>query len=367
MPIRKIGVEEELLLVDPDTRRLASVAEAAVRANESDAEVERELFLQMIETSTPPCDRADDLDTSIRAGRRALGSAAAAAGARAVAVAAPVLDDEDGHFTGKPRYRKIAAEYGEMARQGLVSAMHMHVDVTDDEEAVRVVDGIRPWLPLLVALSANSPFYRGRDTGHASWRSQVWSRWPTGGPREPFGDLTTYRAVGEAMTGWGGAIDEAMLYFDVRLSTTYPTVEIRVADVCTDVEDACLVALLARALVDRSAQRLESGDDPPSPPWRADLLRVATWRAARFGLAAGLVHPVEQRLAPSHEVFAAAIEHARASLEEHGDLEQVTTSFERLRARGGGATRQRAVHEATGSLEKVVDDLADRTEDSWTV
>jgi carboxylate-amine ligase len=362
MTQRKVGVEEELLLVDPDTHRLTAVAERAVLANEADAEVEQELFLQMIETSTPPCLRADELEAGIRAGRRALGEAAAAAGARAVAMAAPVLDQEQGEFTGKPRYRKIAAEYGEMARQGLVAAMHMHVDVADEEEAVRAVDGIAPWLPLLVALSANSPFYQGRDTGHASWRSQVWSRWPTAGPREPFGDPATYHAVAEALTGWGAGLDAGMLYFDARLSSKYPTVEIRVADVTTDVDDAVLVALLARALVDRAAR----GGAQGSAPWRADLLRAASWRAARYGLAADLVHPVTQQLAPPHEVFAAAVEHARDGLEEHGDLDRVTASFERLRGLGNGATRQRSVHEATGSLEKVVGDLADRTEDSWS-
>src|SRR3954447_15082800 len=193
MPTRQIGVEEELLLVDPDTRRLAPVAEAAVHANQTDAEVEHELFLQMIETSTKPCLDAADLEAAIRAGRRAVGEAGADAGARAVAMAARVLGEPDDDFTPRARSRKIRAEYGEMARQSLVAAMHMHVEVLDEEEAVRGGAGLRPWLPLLVALSASSPFWRGVDTGHASWRSQVWNRWPTAGAGQPFGDVQTYR------------------------------------------------------------------------------------------------------------------------------------------------------------------------------
>jgi carboxylate-amine ligase len=337
------------------------VAGNAVLANERAAEVERELFLQMIETSTKPCHRADDLERGIREGRRALGEAAAAAGARAVAVAAPVLREDDEDFTPEPRYRQIQADYGEMARQALVAAMHMHVDVADDDEGVRVVDGIRPWLPLLVALSANSPYWQGRETGHASWRSQVWGRWPTAGAAQPFGDAATYHRVAEQMTGWGGGLDEGMLYFDARLSRQYPTVEIRVADVCTDVEDSVLVATLTRALVDTCADSRQT-----QPTWRADLLRVAGWRAARHGLAAELVHPTEHRLVPPREVFEAAVEHARPALEEHGDLDRVLDSFERLLARGNGATRQRRVHEATGDLTRVVADLARRTEESWT-
>ena len=276
-----------------------------------------------------------------------------------MAVAVPVLPVHDQEFTPKSRYRRIQTEYGEMARQSLVAAMHVHVDVDDDEEAVRVVDGIRPWLPLLLALSANSPYWQGRDTGHASWRSQLWSRWPTAASAQPFGDAATYRAVSERMIAWGGGLDPGMLYFDVRLAERYPTVEIRVADVCTEVEDAVLVALLTRALVTTVAA------GPAPPTWRTDLLRVATWRAARHGLSRDLVHPLEATLAPPRAVFDSAVEHVRPALEEADDLDLVCDAFERLVARGNGATRQRRVHESTGDLLSVVDDLARRTEESW--
>jgi glutamate---cysteine ligase / carboxylate-amine ligase len=363
MTVRKIGVEEELLLVHPTTGRLTDVSAGAVRASEladgADAEVEHELFLPQIETATPPCEKADDLRAGIVAGRRAVGRSAAAAGARAVAVPAPVLPGSEQEFTRKPRYLRIEREYGELARQGLVCAMHVHVEVEDDAEGVAVIDGIRPWLPLLVAVSANSPYFRGADTGHASWRSQLWGSWPAAGPGQPFGDVDTYRAVGRRMIDWGGALDEAMLYFDVRLSAQYPTVEVRVADVCTDVEDAVLTALLARALVTTVA-----AERPPAP-WRADLLRFAGWRAARHGLGSDLVHPVDGTLAPVRDVFEATVGYARDALEEAGDLDVVRESFERLLARGGGATRQRRVWESTGDLARVVGDLARRTEESW--
>lgn len=360
MSLRKIGVEEELLLVDPTSGQLAAVAASAVLANEREEEVEHELFRQQIETSTSPCDRAEELVAGIRAGRRAVGESAAAAGVRAVAVATPVLAEEQHDITSRPRYRTIGTEYGELASQALVCAMHVHVDVADDDEGVHVVDSIRPWLPLLVAISSNSPYWQGRDTAHASWRSQVWSRWPTAGVAQPFGDVATYRAVGEQMISWGGGLDKAMLYFDIRLAERFPTVEIRVADVTTDVEDVTLVALLARALVATAAA---SG---PAPPWRADLLRVAGWRAARWGLAGDLVHPEQGRLTTAREVFAATVRYVRPALEEAGDLERVTQGFERLVATGTGATRQRAVFERTGDLRSVVADVAQRTEDSWS-
>ena len=214
--------------------------------------------------------------------------------------------------------------------------MHIHVDVADDDEGVRVIDGIRPWLPLLVALSANSPYWQGRDTGHASWRSQVWGRWPSAGAAQPFGDVATYRAVTEQMIGWGGSLDPAMLYFDIRLAERYPTVEIRVADVTTEVEDVVLVSVLARALVATVA-----ADERP-PTWRADLLRVAGWRAAHLGMAGDAGAPGEPRhWCRPREAVAALVAHVRPALEDAGDLDLVTDSFERLVARGTGATRQR--------------------------
>ncbi len=275
MPVRKIGVEEELMLVDPETGRLTALSQAAVSANEAEEEVGEELFLQQIETSTPPCERSDELFDALKAGRRAVGEAAAAAGARAVAMPTPVLPEEDERITPTPRYLKIASRYGELARHALVSAMHMHVEVSSDEEAVRVVDRIRPWLPLLIALSANSPYWQGHDTDHASWRSQVWNRWPTAGAAQPFGSLEAYRTVSDQLIDWGGGVDRGMLYYDVRLAEDYPTVEIRVADVCTDVEDAVLVAALARALVTTVAAGRHAARVARRPPARRGLARRA--------------------------------------------------------------------------------------------
>jgi carboxylate-amine ligase len=368
MAVRTVGVEEELMLVDPDTGHLAGVAASALRAARSDpggdtgggVEVQPELFRQQLETATRPATTAEDLVAGIRAGRRAAGESAAAAGVRAVAMATPVLADGEPDFAQVSRYRRIGDDYGELARQALVCATHVHVEVVDDDEGVRVIDRIRPWLPLLIALGANSPYWQGRDTGHASWRSQLWGRWPTAGAAQPFGDVATYRSVADSMIGWGGAVDTGMLYFDVRLAEHYPTVEVRVADVTTDVEDVTLLALLTRALVTTAAH------DQEAPAWRGDLLRVAGWRAARFGLAHDLVHPTSARLAPVRAVVDATLRHVRDALQEAGDLERVTESFERLLARGTGATRQRSVFEARGDLAAVVADLADRTDASWT-
>ncbi len=371
--MRKIGVEEELMLVDPNTYELAAVSSKALRAHEEltseegapeDAElVDQEAFLQQIETATKPCTRLDDLADELLRGRHAAGRAARAAGAAAVAVPTPLLTSEEAQVTPKDRHQRILQEYGEMSRQSMVCGMHVHIDVDGEEEAVRVMDGIRPWLPMLLAVSANSPYFHGRDTHFASWRSQVWGRWPSSGPAEPFESQESYRETLARMVEWGAAADEGMLYLDARIAKDYPTIEIRVADVCTEVEDAVLVAALTRALVETAASDPSPSD--ASAAWRSDLLRAASWRAARYGLASTLVNPRTMALAPVREVFEALRTHTEKALRDSGDWEWTADAFERLLAQGTGAARQRAAFEVSGSVRGVVEELLRRTEESW--
>ncbi len=375
------------MLVDPDTGRLRAVSHRAVAAHHeraaavatqdatrggdeqpdrvqgdfgAEAGLEQELFLQQIETGTAPHADIEDLVADVRRCRRAAAESAAVAGADLVAVGTPVLGGEDREVTPKDRYRRIVERFGEVGRQGAVCGMHVHVDVADDEEAVQVMDRLRPWLPVLRAFSVNSPYWHGEDTGYASWRSQVWGRWPTAGPSEPFGDVESYRRATQAVIATGAALDQGMLYLDARPSESYPTVEIRVFDVVTEVEDVGLIAALTRALVETAA----SGALPHGEPWRSDLVRAAHWAASRDGLSHTLVDPRTGELAAAREVAEYAFEVCRDAL---GEDEQtaVKERFEGLVARGTGASRQRAVVERGGSVEDVVSDLRERFTDSW--
>lgn len=352
--VRKIGVEEELLLVDPETGRTTAVAQHAVRA---EPEVEAELYLQQMESQTPPVSTLTEVAEELRLERKGLVDAAEAAGAAAVAVGTPVLVMDDVAFTPTDRYRRIRDEYGELASSALACATHVHVDVTPDE-AVHVVDGIGPWLPVLLALSANSPYWQGRDTGHASWRSQLWSRWPTFGTGQPFGDRATYDEVAGRLVDWGAGLDPGMVYLPARLSPRYPTVELRVADVCTELGDTLLLAALARALVATTAAAPAT---PPVSAWRSELVRAAMWRAARYGISEQLVHPATRDLAHADEVVDALVAHVRPALEEHDDVDAVRDLLGALRARGTGATAQRRTFERHGDLAEVVHDLRRRT------
>ncbi|MGI5168145.1 carboxylate-amine ligase [Spirillospora sp. CA-253888] len=365
---RTFGVEEELLLVDPASGAPQAVSGAVIRyAREHGAEVplpdgekpfETELQREQLEIGTRPCVSPDELGGQIREARAAAARAAAGVGAAVAALAtSPVAVHPS--LTPSRRYRLMAAAYGPTADEQLSCGCHVHVNVTSPDEGVAVLDRIRPWLPPLLALSANSPFWQGHDTGYDSWRQQVWGRWPSTGPTELFGSAKTYRATIDALLETGALLDEGMVYFDARLSRHYPTVEIRVADVCLDADDTVLMAVLIRALVDTAAREWRTGEPPDAV--RTDLLKLAMWRASRSGIREELVHPVDRRPAPARAVVEVLLDHLSPELERAGDLETASRLLAGLLERGNGAMRQRAVYERAGDVREVVADAVRAT------
>ncbi len=330
--MRTVGVEEEFLLVD-DAGAPVSLAQEAAGGG-----VQLELKEEMLETGTVPCLTIGELEAEVRHQRLVAASAAEAAGARLAALGTSPLPVTSS-VTAAFRYRRIAAEYGLTAREQLTCGCHVHVRVADDDEGVAVLDRIGPWLPVLLAMSTNSPFWNGVDSGYASYRSQVWQRWPTAGPTGTFGSAAAYHELVDALVATGSALDRAMIYFDARLSERYPTLEIRVADVCLRAEDTVLVAALSRALVETAAR--EAAEGLPTPNVRPELLRGAGWRAGRAGLRGPLVHPRSFTQVPAAEAVGALIEHVRPVLAEAGEDDLVAAAWQRLLARGSGAEEQR--------------------------
>lgn len=362
MGLRTIGVEEELLLVESATGRARAVAGSVMRRTEAyperDERIGTELQREQLEIDTKPCTSLDELAAEVRRRRRAASEAARAIGAEVVALATSPLPVAPS-MTPNQRYRWMAHEYQLTAEENLTCGCHVHVSVVSDEEGVAVLDRIRAWLPPLLAMSANSPFWQGRDTGYASYREQVWSRWPSAGPTGPFGSAQAYHALVDTMVGSGVLLDEGMVYFHARLSRTYPTVEIRIGDVCLDADDAVLLAALARALVETASRRWQAGE--PASPVRQEVLRLATWRASRSGLDGVLVHPTTQRPAPAADVLRSLVEYLTPALDGAGELTTVLDLLDGLVARTNGARQQRAVHRGRQQLTDVVAHAIART------
>ena len=349
--------------MDPGTGLLEERAGAVLReVGRADDTVSHELLQHQLETRTEPLLDTAEAHRQLVEARRVLGIAARDLGLAVVASGTAPLPARQVVVSPKDRYRDMVEEFGEIGRTAGTCGMHVHVGITSREEGVGIVDRLRPWLPVVLALSTNSPYAEGADTGYASWRAQLWTRWPTSGATEAFGDPERYDALVDDLIGTGAARDPAMVYFEARLAEAQPTVEIRVADVCTDPEDAVVVAAVVRALATTAADDWEA-DRPPST-WRSELLRAASWRASRYGLAGTLVHPLERELRPAREVLTSLVDHARPALAAAGDVDVVSAGFERLLA-GTGASRQRAAYERSGTVEGVVADLVARTAAVW--
>lgn len=366
--MRTVGVEEELLLVNlRDGRaepvaqdvlaRCAAGAPAAAGSSAADARerapggLTAEFKQEQVELQTAPVVDMETLRRELcdwrgraRWAAEQLDCAVAALGTSPVPTRPAAADS--------PRYRVMHGEFGLVAREHLTCGCHIHVGVDDDDERVAVLDRVRIWLPVLLALSVNSPLWAGEDSGFSSYRSLVMSRWPASGPLSALGSAAAYHRLVRSLVDSGVLLDEAMVYFDARLSHRFPTVEVRVPDVCLEVEDTVLLAALARALVDTTATEWERG--VPAPAMPNELLRLASWQAAHTGLEGALLHPLTARPTPAGAVVDSMVRHLEAALDANGDLARVREGLSRLVDRGTGAAIQRRLLAAGGRPVDVV-------------
>ncbi|WP_449280960.1 carboxylate-amine ligase [Leucobacter sp.] len=358
--LRTVGVEQELLLVDPRTGAPVAVSEQVLRevGAERAALLESEAKQEQIEVISPPCTALERVAEAILDGRRIADEAAQRVGARAVALGTSVVGAET-HLTLRPRYLAMSSQFGITMREQLTCGLHVHVGVESDDEGVAVLDRLRPWLPALLALSGNSPFWRGEETGYHSYRYQAWARWPSAGPTEPFGSAAAYRERVRAMLGTGVVRDPGMVYFDARLSDHLPTVEIRVPDVCMDAEHAVAISALTRALVETAARDWRRGVGPIPMP--TAMLRLAMWSASRYGLRERLVDPGTGHETDAGAVVEALMRHAEPALRESGDLSRTAAAVSGILAGGTGSDRQRRVMGESGEPRAVVADAIEVT------
>lgn len=337
------GVEEELLLVDPETGVPVPInRDVAAAATKRGVELQLELSSCEVELTSSVATSSAALREELLSMRRVAAESAASCGALLIATALPPVTPTDFPVTETERYQKIADKFGMLAHEQGICGLHVHVGVEGRETAIQVGNWLRPWLPTFLALTANSAIYRGTNTGYSSWRSILWRRWPSAGPPPYFNSAAEFDALTEMMRSSGAILDRGMIYWDVRPSANFPTVEVRVSDVPGTVEESVLLATLIRAAVMTATEDLERGATSIRVP--DEVLNAAYWKAARDGLAGEGIDVFEQCARPAIKCLGLLLDIVRPALERLGDLEWVTEEIAQLIAHGNGAIRQRHVY-----------------------
>jgi carboxylate-amine ligase len=361
MTIPAIGVEEEYQLVDPTTGcLLPECNEVMGHLGHSEADIQHELHLTQIEMASPVCQMLEDVRRSLINTRQML---IQASGKRGLAISAlgtnpmPMPDQPD--ITPKARYNRMTEQYQQLARDLFIFGCHVHVSVPDPSVRLEIMNRSQRWLPALQAMTANSPYWDGMDTGYASYRRELWAQWPLAGPAPHFENEHAYRSTIQAMIDVGAIADESFIYWDLRLPTKIPTLEFRVADVMTEVEHTVAFVGLVRAIVMQCHADVSAGK--PHLPIPVPVLRFALWQAARYGLDGNLIDPTVRDALPAHDLLARLLDWCRPALEISGDAAIVAGFLDELRDHGNGAARQRAWAGEALDLPEVVRQSIRRT------
>ncbi|MEU1127702.1 glutamate--cysteine ligase [Streptomyces sp. NPDC005899] len=361
-----IGVEEEYLLLDAETglpvpagEQVRAAAGAAALLDED--EMQPELLQVQVEVATPVCAELGEVGGHLLRLRLAAGAAAEAQGCRLAACGTPPhRGGSTTPVTGEARYRAMRSQAPQLVAEQVINGMHVHASVPDRDVGVAVLNRLRGWLPLLVAMSANSPLWDGQDTGFASWRTVIFGRWPVSGPPPVFEDAADEASRTGTLVRSGIVRDTGQLYWHARLSHRYPTVEVRCCDVQLRADEAVMFAGIVRALVTTAVRETEAG--VPEPRILPEVLQAATWQAARHGLSGHLITPAGERISAGDAV-ARLMEHITPSADATGDTRDLTALVHRLLRQGTPADRQRRAL-GEGGLKAVTDlIIADTTAD----
>jgi glutamate---cysteine ligase / carboxylate-amine ligase len=358
-PAYTIGIEEELMILDASTLELSNSIETMLDAYDGGGDVKPELMESVLEIAVGPHRDTREAGEALRALRRDVGAAAAEHGLTIGSAGThPFALWEEQRIAARERYRDLVEALRFVARQELIFGLHVHVGIDDAEKAIHVANGMRVHVPILLALSSNSPFWRADATGLASTRMPVFRAFPRTGVGPHYADWEDYERRIGFMVDAGVMEDYTWLWFDVRPHPNLGTVEIRAMDAQTRVEHTLGLAALIQAMCKELSEHYESGKRLGRFP--DEMLDENKWLAARHGLDGELIDLPERRRVASRELARRLVDrlrdHAR-DLGSEAELEGVTDLIER----GSGAHRQRVVYEANRDYHEVMREIVDAT------
>jgi len=360
-----LGVEEEYMLLDGETLDLVQHVEAVLEAavgGEFERRVNPELMQSVLEIATPVCRTAVEVDDELRKLRGYVTGIAREQGMRVGSAGThPFSLFERQRITARDRYRHLVDQLQYVARRELIFGLHIHVAVDDPERAIQVVNGLLVQLPAFLALSASSPFWRGEPTGLASSRQMVFAAFPRSGPPPRFKDYNDYAEVVGQLEKTGCIADYTHIWWDIRLHPRFGTVEIRVCDAVTRVEDAVALAAYAQSLVKLYSERHAIGAEIPS--YHRILTTENKWLAARYGLEAPVMDLAtgKRNRVPVAQLVRRTVKELEPHARELGCDAELDGISEILR-KGNGADRQRRIWNANRDIVEVVREIAEATE-----
>jgi carboxylate-amine ligase len=357
-PAFTIGIEEELMILDAATLELVNAIEQMLEASPT-GEIKPELMESVLEISTDPCPNTAHAGDQLRALR---GQVIATAADKGLAIGSagthPFAMWEDQRIVARPRYRDLISALRFVARQELIFGMHVHIGIDDADKAIHIANGMRVHMPVLLALSANSPFWRAGGTGLASTRTPIFRAFPRVGVPPTYENWEDYERRIGFMVGSRVIADYTYLWYDVRPHPNFGTIEVRVMDSQTHIEHTLGLAAFVQAMVRELADHYDAGNELSVYPF--EMLDENKWLAARHGLEGELVDLPSAERVPTRELARRLLDRMRDLAQDLGsgaDLEAV----EDLLERGNGASRQVVVHEANHDLREVMAEIVAAT------
>jgi glutamate---cysteine ligase / carboxylate-amine ligase len=365
-----LGVEEEYMLLDAETFDLVQHIDtvlAAVTGHPLETQINAELMQSVLEIATPVCRTAGDVGRELVQLREYVAAVARENGMRLGSAGThPFSLFERQRITARDRYRALVDQLQYVARRELIFGMHVHVAVDDADKAVRIVSGLLPQLAPLLALSASSPFWRGEPTGLASSRQMVFAAFPRSGPPPRFRDYADYAEVVGQLERTGCIADYTHIWWDIRPHPRLGTIEIRVCDAVTRLEDAVAIAAYCQALVKQLSERHDAGDEIPS--YHRILTSENKWLGARYGLEAPIMDLATGRRnrIPVAQLVRRTLREIEPHARELGSERELEGVLELL-DRGNSADRQLRIFNANRDIVEVVAEIAAATEPARAV
>ncbi|KAB2845833.1 MAG: carboxylate-amine ligase [Melioribacteraceae bacterium] len=356
-----LGIEEEFQIIDPHTRELKSHIQQILEQGKMilHEQVKAEMHQSVVETGSNICDNIKEAKIEVTNLRRKLAEVAGAQGLRIGASGThPFSRWEDQRITDHPRYHGVVEDMQQVARANLIFGLHVHVGIDDKERAIHVMNAARYFLPHIYALSTNSPFWKGRNTGFKSYRAKIFDRFPRTGIPDHFNSYGEYESYVNLLIKTGCIDNAKRIWWDIRLHPVFNTLEIRICDVPMRVDETIALAALIQAVIAKLYKLLKQ--NLGFRLYRRLYINENKWRASRYGLEGKMIDFGKQTEVPTHDLIHELLAFVDDVVDELGSREEINYVYEILKM-GTGAKRQLNVWNQTASMEKVVDLIIEET------